>query len=105
MHLALQGAIIQIMGVPSRMWSEQLPSLKWQYPPAAFIHMPRDIRTAAVVADNVVTLSKAGIPTVEIPVESAAMTPATFEETIEEARNADSHGAVGCNNELPLCNT
>ena len=83
----VQGAIVQIMGVPSRMWSEHLPSLKWQYPPAAFVHMSRDTRTGAVVADNVATLSKAGIPTVEIRVDPAAMTPATFAEAIEEVRD------------------
>ncbi len=87
----LQGAIIQIMGVPSNIWSEHLPSLKWQYPPAAFVHMTRDSRTAAVVADDVAALSKAGIPTVEIRVEPAAMTPATFAAAIEEVRTADSH--------------
>ncbi len=101
----LQGAIIQIMGVPSNIWSEHVPSLTWQYPPAAFVHMTRDARTAAVVADDVAALSKAGVPTIELRVEPAAMTPATFAETIEEVRNADSHQAVRRNNVQLLCNT
>ena len=100
----LQGAIIQIMGVPSNIWSEHLPSLKWQYPPAAFVHMSRDTRTAAVVADDVAALGEASIPTVEIRVEPAAMTPATFSETIEEVRNAATHSDVSCNNSRRLCN-
>ena len=104
LSLVLQGAVVQIMGVPSNIWSEHLPSLKWHYPPAAFVHMTRDARTAAVVADDVAALSKAGIPSVEIRVEPAAMTPATFSETIEEVRNAGTHSDVSCNNSRRLCN-
>ena len=98
----VQGAIIQIMGVPNRIWSEHLPSLKWQYPPAAFVHMPRDTRTAAIVADNVDALGKAGIPTVELRVEPAAMTPATFAQAIEEVRKT-AIALLQCKHVLLVC--
>ena len=43
----VQGVVVQVMGVPSQLWLEHLPDLKWPYPPAAFVHMPRDTRRAA----------------------------------------------------------
>ena len=74
------------MGVPSQLWAEQLSGLTWPFPPAAFVHMPRDTRTAGVVADNIATLRKAGISTTELRIASTAVTPATLADAIEEVR-------------------
>ena len=84
--MVAQGICAQIMGVPSQLWAEQLPSLSWRYPPTAFVHMSRDTRTAAVVADDLKALGKAHVPTREISIEPSPMTAATLSDVIEEVR-------------------
>jgi hypothetical protein len=44
------------MGVPRQVYSDIRKAAPWPFPPALFVHMPRDERTAAAVAEDIATL-------------------------------------------------
>lgn len=52
----MQGICVQIMGVPPGVYSNVRQAAPWAFPPAMFVHMPRDQRTAAVVAEDIAAL-------------------------------------------------
>lgn len=63
LRLQLSGMCIQIMGtIPEHLQSPphapHAPEQRWQYPPTAFVHMARDMRTAGAVRANMGVLQK-----------------------------------------------
>jgi hypothetical protein len=63
-------------------------------PATAYVHMPRDERTAKAVADNVATLKAANIPTKEWTVQPHPFTPELCDKRLPELGDRRCHAFI-----------
>jgi hypothetical protein len=73
----IRGVYAQVRGVDNA--ALVLPNRR-PYPPAAFVHMPRDAENAKVIQGNVKTLQKAKRPVLEVRIEPRPLSVEFFTE-------------------------
>jgi len=83
-QMELAGVAVQIMAVPPDVLRQPARGGGGRYPPALFVHMPRDERTAAYVAMDVAEIRAQGGEAEEWRAEPLPITPTFFSERIDE---------------------
>lgn len=81
-HYKLQGVCSQIMGLPGDMMTELIDTAKVPFPPTMLVHMPKDDTTARRIKEDLKVLQEKKIPSLEVEVHPAALSPTFLSDVI-----------------------